>query len=169
MADSASATQALFDAWKQQFEQGAQAWARLMAQSPAAPPDPTVFWRPVVEQWVQAWARAFAQTPMTPDTLEQAKRFFDQSIEAWSKALGQAMGTEAFAQMLGKYLDQWLAATGPAKKAHDQMTDAALQTLGVASQMQLTAVAKQIVELEDRIERIEDGVQEILRRLKERA
>ena len=37
--------------------------------------------------------------------------------------------------------------------------------LNLASRTQLTAVAKQIVELEERLERVEDGVQAILRRL----
>jgi phosphoglycolate phosphatase-like HAD superfamily hydrolase len=168
MADPVAATEALFETWREQFERGAQAWARLLDRSPAAPPDPSAFWAPVVEQWVRAWARVFAQLPMTPDGLAEAKRLIDQSIEAWSKALGHLMGTEAFAQMLAKYLDQWLAAVGPMKKANEQVMEGALQAFGVASRAQLTAVAKQIVELEDRVERIEDGVREILRRLRER-
>jgi hypothetical protein len=40
-----------------------------------------------------------------------------------------------------------------------------LQAMNVASRTQLTSVAKQIVELEERLERVEDGVQAILRRL----
>lgn len=162
MADT---TQQLFDLWKKQLEDGAQAWSRLLNQSPAAPPDPMTFWRPLVDQWVQGWARAFAQTPMSPDMASQWKSLLDQSIDAWSRALGQAMNTDAFAQMLGKYLDQWLAAYGPAKKAVDQSLDAALQTLNLASRTQLTAVARQIVELDERVERLEDGVGAVLRRL----
>lgn len=163
----ADATQPLFDMWKKQLEEGARAWTRLLSQSPAAPPDPTAFWRPVVEQWVQAWARVFAQTPMSPEAVAQWKQFLDESIEAWSRALGQAMNTEAFAQMLGRYLDQWLAAYGPAKKLADQSLEAALQTLNIASRSQLTAVARQIVELDERVERLEDGVNAVLRRLDE--
>jgi hypothetical protein len=37
--------------------------------------------------------------------------------------------------------------------------------MNLASRTQLTSVAKQIVELEERLERIEDGVQAILGRL----
>jgi hypothetical protein len=40
-----------------------------------------------------------------------------------------------------------------------------LMNLNLASRTQLTGVAKQIVELEERLERVEDGVQAILRRL----
>jgi polyhydroxyalkanoic acid synthase PhaR subunit len=121
------------------------------------------FWKPMVDQWVQASARAFAQTPMTPDALAQWKQFLDQSIDAWSRALGQAMNTEAFAQMLGRYLDQWLVASAPMKKASEQAIDQVLETLNVASRSQLTAVARQIVELEERVERIEEAVNAVLR------
>jgi hypothetical protein len=167
MADS---TQPLFDLWRKQFEEGAQAWTRLMGQTPAAaPPDPAAFWRPLVDQWVQAWARMFAQTPAGPDVATQWKQFLDQSIEAWSQALGQAMQTEAFAQMLGRYLDQWLAVYAPARKAMEQSLDTALQTMNLASRSQLTAVARQIVELDERVERLEDGIAAVLKRLDEAA
>jgi hypothetical protein len=158
------AHQQLFDMWRKQLEEGAQAWSKLLSQ-PAAPPppDPMAFWRPMVEQWVQASARAFAQTPMSPDIMSQWKQFLDQSIEAWSRALGQVMNTEAFAQMLGRYLDQWLVTTAPMKKATEQGIEQALQTLNVASRTQLTALAKQIVDLDERVERVEEAVNAVLR------
>ena len=146
MADSA-ATQQLFDLWRKQFEDGAQAWARMLTQQPAAPPDPFTFWRPILDQGLQNWARMFAQAPASPDLLAQWKQFLDQWIEAWSRVLGQAMNTEAFAQLMGKSLDQFLAAQAPFKKATEQSVDAALKTLNLASRSQLTGVAKQIVDL----------------------
>lgn len=164
----ASSSQQLFDVWKRQMEEGTQAWARLLGQAPAAPADPMSFWRPMVEQWTQAWARAFAQTPATPDLMGQWKQFVDQSIEAWARALGQAMNTEAFAQMLGRYLDQYLVSYGPAKKAVEQSAEGALQALGLPSRAQLTGLARQVVELDERVERLEDMVGEVLRRLEPR-
>jgi len=156
--------QQLFEMWRKQLEDGAQAWSKMFTP-PAAPPptDPMAFWRPMVEQWVQASARTFSQTPMSPDVMSQWKQFLDQSIDAWSRALSQAMNTEAFAQMLGKYLDQWLVTTAPMKKAAEQGIDQALQTLNLASRTQLTSVARQIVELEERVERIEEAVNAVLR------
>jgi hypothetical protein len=171
MADT-SPTQQLFELWRAQMEESSRAWSRLLDQSPpvpAAPPDPMTFWRPIMEQWSQAWGRALAGTPLPPDIMTQWKQFLDQSIDAWSRALGQAMNTEAFAQLLGRYLDQWLVAYGPVKKAGEQAIDAALQTLNVASRTQLTAVAHQLVELDERVDHVEDGVQTVLRRLDELA
>ncbi len=55
--------------------------------------------------------------------------------------------------------------TAPVKKAADQQIEAALQTLNMASRTQLTAVARQIVELEERVERVEDAVGAVSRKL----
>jgi hypothetical protein len=164
MAD-ASTLNPMFELWRKQFEESAAAWARMVGQAPAPPTDPTAFWRPVLNQGLEQWARLFAQTPMTPDLVSQWKQFMDQWIEAWSKALGHAMNTDGYAQMMGKYLDQWLVANAPIKKAAEQQIDQALQVFNLASRTQLTAVAKQIVELEERLERMEDTLGVILRRL----
>jgi hypothetical protein len=164
MADT-SANQ-LFEIWKKQLEEGTQAWARLVTQTPAAtPPDPFSFWRPILDQGLQNWARLFAQSPASPELMAQWKQFLDQWIEAWSRILGQAMGTEHFAKLMGQSLDQFLVAQAPLKKAADQAIEQALQSLNLPSRSQLTGVAKQIVELEDRIERIEDMLGAVLRRL----
>jgi hypothetical protein len=165
MADT-SATNQLFEIWRKQFEEGAQAWSRLVAQSPAPPTaDPTAFWRPVLNQGLETWARLFSQTPATPELLTQWKQFLDQWIEAWSKVLGQAMGTEQFAKLMGQSLDSFLTAQAPVKKIVDQQVEQGLLALHLPSRSQVTAVAKQIVELEERLERLEDTLTAVLKRL----
>jgi Poly(R)-hydroxyalkanoic acid synthase subunit (PHA_synth_III_E) len=162
---SAAATTQLFDMWRKQLEESTQAWTKLVSQAPAPPADPLAFWRPVLTQGMEQWARMFAQTPVTPDLTAQWKQFVDQWIEAWSRVLNQSMHTEAFAQLMGRSLEGWLAAQAPVKKAGEQAMEQAVTALNLASRSQLTAVAKQIVELEERLERVEEGVQAILRRL----
>ncbi|MBI2160121.1 MAG: alpha/beta fold hydrolase [Candidatus Rokubacteria bacterium] len=148
----------------------AQAWARLVSQqAPSTPtPDPWGFWRPVLDQGLQTWARLFSQTPATPDLLGQWKQFLDQWIEGWSKVLGQTMGTEQFAKMMGQSLDSFLVSQAPVKKLVDQQVEQALQAFNLPSRSQVTAVAKQLVELEERIERLEDGINAVLKRLSDK-
>lgn len=165
MAEPASPGE-IFDLWRKQFEEGAQAWARLASQPQAAQPlDPMAFWRSVLDQGLQTWAGLFARTPVTPDLAGQWKQFLDEWIEAWSKALGQAMATDAFAGMMGRFLDQWLTAQGRAAQAADPAVEAALQALKLPSRGQVIAIAKQLAELEEGIERLEDGIHSILRHL----
>jgi hypothetical protein len=162
-------TTQLFDLWRRQIEESTQAWTRMVGQAPpAATPDPVAFWRPILNQGLEQWARMFAQSPASPELIGQWKQFLDQWIEAWSRVLGQAMGTEGFAQMMGRSLEGYLAAQAPMKKAGEQALEQTLQSLNVASRTQLTAVAKQIVELEERLERIEDGLAAVLKRLEDK-
>ena len=169
MAETSAAQNPLFEMWRKQWEESAAAWARMVGQpQPPSPLDPFAFWRPVLNQGVEQWARLFAQTPVSPDLAAQWKQFTDQWIEAWSKALGQVMNTDAYAALMGKYLDQWLAATAPAKKAAEQQIEQALTTLNLASRTQLVSVARQIVELEERLERMEDVLGAILKRLEDK-
>ena len=166
MSDPATAAHQLLELWRKQFEETAAAWVRMVGHTPpSSPADPIAFWRPVLNQGLEQWARLFAHTPLTPDLATQWKQFMDQWIEAWSKALGQAMSTEAYAQTAGRFLDQWLVGQAPVKKATEQAIDQALATLNMASRSQLTAVAKQVVELDERLERIEDGIAAVLKRL----
>ena len=164
--DTQAAAQQMFDVWKRQIDEGAQAWARMLASAPTANPvDPAAFWRPMMDQGVATWARIMSQGPVSPEIFGQWKTFLDQWIEAWSRALGQAMGTETFARSLGQYLDQWLAAYGPMKKASDAAGETMLQSLGLPSRAQVTGIARQIVELEEHLERLEDRLADVWRRL----
>jgi hypothetical protein len=172
MTDASTTTAQFFDMWRRQLEESTQAWTRLVSQAsaPTAAPDPLAFWRPVLNQGLEQWARLFAQTPASPELTTQWKQFLDQWIEAWSRVLGQAMTTEAFAQMMGRSLEGWLAAQAPVRKAGEQAMEQAITALNLASRTQLTGVARQIVDLEERLERVEEGVQAILKRLeKDRA
>jgi polyhydroxyalkanoate synthesis regulator phasin len=166
MTDATAASAQLFEVWRKQLEESTQAWTRMVSQAAPAPtPDPMAFWRPVLNNGLEQWARMFAQTPASPELSAQWKQFLDQWIEAWSRVLGQAMNTEAFASLMGKSLESMLAAQGPLKKQGEQAIEQAITTLNLASRSQLTAVAKQIIELEERLERVEDGVQAVLKRL----
>lgn len=159
MAD-VGGSQALFDLWKKQLEEASQAWARLVSQAgapgAAQAPDPLQFWRPFMDQGIAAWSKLLAQGPPTPDLLAQWKQFLDQWIAAWAKVLEQAMGSEAFARALGRYLEQWLTLQEPARRATEAGSRATLEALGVPSREQVTGVARQLVELEERVEGVED-------------
>lgn len=154
----------LFALWRKQIEAGTDAWAKTVSQmasqgqAPSAPPDPAMFWRPFMDQGVAGWAQLFSAGPVSPELMGQWKKFLDDWIAAWTRALEQAMGTEAFAQSLGKTLDQFLTVQGAAKQAVEQSSQATLQALGLPSRDQVVGLSRQLMDLEDRIEAIEDAV-----------
>jgi hypothetical protein len=163
MAESAS--QQLLDMWKKQLEDGTQAWLKMMGQGQAA--DPQAFWRPFMDPSMAAWSKVMSQGSASPDLMAQWKQFVDQWIAAWSKALEQAMSTPSFAQALGKQLEGFLNAGGPAKKAVEQQAEAGLAALGMPSRTQVVALARQLVQLEEKVDGLEDRLDAILKRLSE--
>ena len=171
---SQNPVQDALDIWKKALEDGTQAWVRGLgqmqgAQAPSGAPDFSQFWRPILGQGMDMWQKAAAQGGVSPEFAQQWKAFLDQWIEVWSKVLGQAMGTEGFAQALGRYLDQTLSAQAPLKKGMEQYTDQALRTLGLPSRAQVVGVASQLVALEERIEGLEDRLDELRRLLAQAA
>jgi polyhydroxyalkanoate synthesis regulator phasin len=163
MAENPS--QQLFDLWKKQAEDAGQAWLKVLGQG--QPVDPQSFWRPFMDQGMAAWSKVMTQGTASPDLMAQWKQFLDQWIAAWSKVLEQAMSTETFAQALGKQLEGFLSAAAPAKKAAEQQIESALSALGVPSRGQVVGLASQIVQLEEKVEGLEDRLDTILKRLTE--
>jgi hypothetical protein len=165
MADNPS--QQLFDLWKKQAEDAGEAWLKMLGQG--QPVDPQSFWRPFMDQGMAAWSKVMSQGTASPDLMAQFKQFLDQWIAAWSKVLEQAMGTETFAQALGKQLEGFLSATSPTKKAAEQQIETTLAALGVPSRGQVIGLASQIIQLEEKMEGLEDRLDAILRQLTELA
>jgi Poly(R)-hydroxyalkanoic acid synthase subunit (PHA_synth_III_E) len=167
VADNPS--QQLFDLWKRQMEEGAQAWLKMMGQSaPAASaPDLTAFWRPFLDQSMAAWAKVLTQGAASPEMMTQWKQFLDQWIAAWARVLEQSMGTEAFARVLGKQLEASLNVADPARKAAEQYIESTLASIGLPSRSQVVALAKQVVQLEEKIEGLEDRLDAVLERLRQ--
>jgi poly(hydroxyalkanoate) synthase III subunit E len=165
MADNAS--QQILDLWKKQMEEGSQAWLKMLGQGQTA--DPHSFWRPFMDQGVQAWSKLMAQGPPSPDLMTQWKQFLDQWIAAWSKVFEQGMNTEAFAQVMGKQLETFLNAGAPAKKAAEQQVEAGLAGMGMPSRSQVIALTQQIVQLEDKVDALDDRLDIVLKELRKLA
>src|SRR6267378_3089018 len=122
-------------------------------------------WRKQFEESAAAWTRMVEQAPPPPtDPTAFWRPVLNQGLEQWARMFAQTPASPDLATQWKQFLDQWI-------EAWSRVLEQAVTTLNLASRSQLTAVAKQIVELEERLERVEDGVQAILKRLdhKERA
>jgi poly(hydroxyalkanoate) synthase III subunit E len=158
-------SQELLDLWTRQMEEGSETWLRMLRQGLLT--DPQAFWRAFMDQGAAAWSALLTQRPPSADLSGQWKQFLDQWLAAWSRVFEQAMGTEAFAQVMGKQLEVFLNAGGPMKKAADQQIEAGLAGLGLPSRSQVVGVAQQIIELEEKVDRLEDRLDAVLKQLKE--
>jgi len=70
---------------------------------------------------------------------------------------------------MGKQLEGFLNVSGPAKKAAEQQIDASLAGLGIPSRAQVTALARHVAQVEEKIDTLEDKLDRVLRRLNDGA
>ena len=161
MADPTSDGGDLFAMWRKQVEAGADAWTKAIRQmanqgQAPPPPDPAQFWRQFSNLGPLGSVPFPGPGPVDPQVLAQWKKFLDDWIAVWSQAVEQAMQTEAFAAALGKTLDQFLTVQGKARQAAERSGKAAIDAIGLPSRDQVVALSRQMMDLEDRFEALED-------------
>lgn len=166
MADPTSDRDDLFAQWRKQVEAGTDAWIRTVRQMASQghvppPPDPMQFWRQFSNLGPMNAPPFPGAGPVDPEVLAQWKRFLDDWIGAWSRALEKAMGTEAFAEALGKTLDQFLTIQGKARQAAERSGRAAIDAVGLPSREQVVGLSRQMMDLEDRLEALEDKIEDV--------
>ena len=169
MADPTSDGGDLFAMWRKQVEAGADAWMKAVQQmadqgQAPPPPDPAQFWRQFSNLGPMGSVPFPGAGPVDPQVLAQWKKFLDDWIAVWSQALEQAMQTEAFAAALGKTLDQFLTVQGKARQAAERSGKAAIDALGLPSRDQVVALSRQMMDLEDRFEALEDKLDALANR-----
>ncbi len=166
MADPTSDRDDLFAQWRKQVEAGTDAWIKTVRQMASQghvppPPDPMQFWRQFSNLGPMNAPPFPGAGPVDPQVLAQWKGFLDDWIAAWSGALEKAMGTEAFAEALGKTLDQFLTIQGKARQAAERSGKAAIDAVGLPSREQVVGLSRQMMDLEDRLEALEDKIEDV--------
>ena len=166
MADSSSDRDDLFAQWRKQVETGTDAWIKTVRQLASQghvppPPDPMQFWRQFSNLGTMNAPPFPGAGPVDPQVLAQWKRFLDDWIATWSRALEKAMGTEAFAEALGKTLDQFLTIQGRARQAAERSGKAAIDAVGLPSREQVVGLSRQMMDLEDRLEALDDKIEDV--------
>ena len=166
MADPTSDGEDLFAQWRKQVEAGTDAWIKTVRQMASQghvppPPDPMQFWRQFSNLGPMNAPPFPGAGPVDPQVLAQWKGFLDDWIAAWSRALEKAMGTEAFAEALGKTLDQFLTIQGKARQAAERSGKAAIDAVGLPSREQVVGLSRQMMDLEDRLEALEDKIEDV--------
>ena len=116
-------------------------------------------WKRQVEEGSQAWLRTLGQGQPT-DPQSFWRPFMDQGMAAWSKLMTHGPPS-------ADLMSQWKHTSGPVKKAAEQQIDAGLAGLGLPSRSQVIGVAAQIVQLEDKVDGLEDRLDTVVKELRE--
>lgn len=149
----------------------------LLALAPAAfvPPLPTApnpaaldpfglaaRWRAMLEAASGQAQTQQAQTPgaepgaVPPDPWTLVRQWYDEANALWSKPLEQTLGSEAFAQAAGGSLEGIATAT----RAFGRAAEEQLKALHMPSRADVARVASLVVQLEDKVDHIEEALED---------
>ncbi len=162
-------TQDLLTEWQQTVDQGLKAWQALSVPQAAAAMQ---IWQQAMAQGVAAWTQDGQGNGSISDAVGAWKQFTDQALDLWSKALDQAMASEAVATLMGRSMEETLNLLGPLRRNYQGMSEDMFRTLNVPSRKQVTRLAAGIVavdgrmeDIEERLDRIEAHLTELLEEL----
>lgn len=100
-------------------------------------------------------------TTNTFDPFKMWKNIYDQTESSWSDIIQQSMKKEAFSEGMGETLNQFLQFQELSRK----MTESYLEQMNVPSRDEVANVASLVINLEEKIDRLEEGFEEDLEKL----
>lgn len=97
----------------------------------------------------------------TLDPFKMWKNIYDQTESSWSDIIQQSMRKESFSEGMGETLNQFLQFQELTKK----MSESYLEQMNVPSRDELANVASLVINLEDKIDNLEDSFEKDIEKL----
>lgn len=97
----------------------------------------------------------------TLDPFKMWKNIYDQTESSWSDIIQQSMRKESFSEGMGETLNQFLQFQELTKK----MSESYLEQMNVPSRDELASVASLVINLEDKIDNLEDSFEKDIEKL----
>lgn len=125
-----------------------------------APPELPIPWLEMMEQ-ARAQLQAGESTPAA--SFEALKEWYDVTSEGWSKTIEEAIGTEQFAATMSRALEGYAGFLRTFRRA----SEASFSNLQLPTCADIARLAGLVVNLEEKIDRIEDSLEDVLSHLRE--
>lgn len=129
------------------------------------PPDFAQAWQQSMEEWTRAWtglvqpAQEGEKPPPTPT--EVWKRSSDRWLTAWSSFLEETMSRPDFAASAGQTLNRMLDVQKPMRDQSEATMQRWLEAMNMPSRSDLLRLARQLNEVNARLDELGDRVEEI--------
>ncbi len=140
------------EAWRVWFEAMTDGW-RKAAEMGGDPLGLMARWLEMMEE-----ARANMQSgegiPSDPFTF--FKQWYDAASETWAEAVGSVIGTEQFMEGVRQFIESYTSSTRTFRRASEEY----FRTLQLPTRSDIARVAELVVNLEEKVDRIEDAVEE---------
>lgn len=138
--------------WKNWFESMTESW-RKAAASGTDPFGLTAHWLELMEE---ARAKMFSGGNMPADPFTFYKQWYDTISETWSKVVGDLIGTEEFTRASSKFLENYLNFVKSSRRINEEY----FKNLQIPTLSDIARVAELIVLLEDKVDKIDDAVED---------
>lgn len=130
------------------------------------PPDFAEAWRQSWEEWARAWA-GLTQPPAegekpAPSPAEAWKRSMDRWLSAWTGVLEDAGQRPEFAASSGQALNRMLDIQKPLRDQTEATMQRWLDALNMPSRADLVRLARQVNDVNARLDELGDRIEEIL-------
>jgi len=138
--------------WKNWFETTTASW-RKAAESGTDPFGLTTRWLELMEE---ARNKMFAGGNMPTDPFTFYKQWYDATSETWSKVVGDIITTDEFNKASGQFMENYLGFVKTSRRAYEEY----FKNLQLPTRSDITRIAEMIVLLEDKVDTIEDAVED---------
>lgn len=139
--------------WKQWYEAATRAWAKA-AEMGGDPLGLTAQWLKMMEE---NRAKIFAGGATTADPFTFFKQWYDASRETWAKIVGDIVGNEKFIEDASQLLESYTSYYTATRRANEDY----FRNLQLPTRSDLARVAEIIIALEEKVDRIDDALDDI--------
>jgi len=139
------------DAWKTWFNATMETW-RKAAEMGGDPLGLTRQWLKMMEE---AQSKLLAGTPLQTDPFTLFKQWYDATSEQWSKVVEETLGSKQFLESTRPFLESYASISLAFRRANDEY----FKQLQIPTTSDLANVATLVINLEEKIDTIEDSLE----------
>ncbi len=139
------------DAWKTWFNATMETW-RKAAEMGGDPLGLTRQWLKMMEE---AQSKLLAGNPLQTDPFTLFKQWYDTTSEQWSKVVEETLGSKQFLESTRPFLESYASISLAFRRANDEY----FKQLQIPTTSDLANVATLVINLEEKIDTIEDSLE----------
>jgi polyhydroxyalkanoic acid synthase PhaR subunit len=139
------------EAWKRWFESSTDIWEKAAEKGP----DPLGLTTQWLEMMEEARAR-MAEGNIPADPFTFMKQWYDATSETWATVIGDIIGTERFMESASQFMESYTSLYRTFRRANEEF----FNNLQLPTRSDIARVAELVIEVEDKVDQIEDAFED---------
>lgn len=139
------------DAWKTWFDATMETWRAAVERGS----DPLGLTRQWITMMEEAQSKLLAGTPLQTDPFTLFKQWYDATSEQWSKVVEETIGSKQFLDSTRPLMESYASISLAFRRANEEY----FKRLQIPTTSDLANVATLVINLEEKIDKIEDSLE----------